>query len=275
MPRLRVGNADLYFEVHGQGPTIVLAHGVGGNHASWYQQVDAFARAYQVITIDQRGFGLSTDPDRRGRSAFIEDLTALLDHCRLEHVALVGQSMGGGTVAGFTCTYPARVRALVLADTLAALGESGPVKARMDQVRAATGHLSQAERVLGPRIRADHPELALLYGQIASFNAYSIKTVTGEPRRWTTEELAATEVPVLFVVGMDDALFPADIVRAVQAQVPNSFLVELADTGHSAYFENPRAFNDNVLSFLRKVGFPGSGADPERRRERPEGGDYA
>jgi pimeloyl-ACP methyl ester carboxylesterase len=275
MPRLRVGGADLYYEVHGEGPTVILAHGVGGNHASWYHQVDAFARAYQVITIDQRGFGLSTDPDRRGRSAFIDDLTALLDHCRLEAVALVGQSMGGGTVAGFTCAYPARVRALVLADTLAAVSEVGPLKTRMDEVRAATGHLSQVERVLGPRIRADHPELALLYGQIASFNAYTIKTVTGLPRPWTAEELAATGVPVLFVVGTDDALFPPDVVRAVRAQVPDSFLAELADTGHSAYFENPQAFNDCVLSFFQKVGFPGLGSDSERRGQRSQGGDHA
>ena len=275
MPRLRVGDADLYYEVHGEGPPIVLAHGVGGNHASWYHQLEAFACTYRVITIDQRGFGLSTDPDRRGRSAFIDDLTAVLDHCQLEQVALIGQSMGGATVAGFTCTHPARVRALVLADTLAGLRESGPIKARMDQARAATGHLSQAERVLGPRIRADHPELALLYGQIASFNATSIKTVAGEPRPWSTEELAASAVPVLFVVGRDDALFPADVVRAVRAQVPNSFLVELADTGHSAYFENPHAFNDSVLSFLQKVGCPGLRSDPERRSERSKGGDHA
>lgn len=258
MPRFEVTDAELYYEVHGQGPTVVFAHGIGGNHASWFYQVETFAHSYQVVTIDHRGFGLSTDPERRGREQFIGDLKALLDHLGVSEAALVGQSMGGGTVAGFTCSYPERVRALVLADTIAGYAEDGSIKIRMDAVRAATDGLSQTERVLGPRIRAKSPALSVLYGQIASFNNYTLKSIIGTPRRWSAAELSATRVPVLFVVGLHDILFPADVVRMVQAQIPGSHLVEIADTGHSAYFENPVEFNDSVLSFFQAVGFKGA-----------------
>ena len=63
-----VNGIDLYYESHGDGPAVVFAHGVGGNHASWYQQVPFFSRSYQAITVDQRGFG--SDDEQVGLDAF-------------------------------------------------------------------------------------------------------------------------------------------------------------------------------------------------------------
>ena len=138
--------------------------------------------------------------------------------------------------------------------------EDGSIKIRMDAVRAAADGLSQTERVLGPRIRAESPALSVLYGQIASFNNYTLKSIIGTPRRWSAAELSATRVPVLFVVGLHDILFPADVVRMVQAQIPGSHLVEIADTGHSAYFENPVEFSDSVLQLFSNRGVQGERA---------------
>ncbi len=67
---------QLYYEVHGEGEPLVLAHGLGGNHATWYQQVEVLAKAYQVITFDHRGFGLSSDTDNQSRAGFVSDLLA-------------------------------------------------------------------------------------------------------------------------------------------------------------------------------------------------------
>jgi len=54
---LAADGADLYWEAHGEGPAIVLAHGVGGNHAIWFRQLGPLSRANRVITFDHRGFG--------------------------------------------------------------------------------------------------------------------------------------------------------------------------------------------------------------------------
>ncbi|KAB2857571.1 MAG: alpha/beta hydrolase, partial [Sphingopyxis terrae] len=98
---LATAGAEIYWQALGEGPAVVLAHGVGGNHAIWYRQIDALSRSNRVITFDHRGFGLSRDLDARGRDAFIDDLTALLDHLDIAKAALVGQSMGAGTCIGF------------------------------------------------------------------------------------------------------------------------------------------------------------------------------
>src|SRR5215469_3892540 len=115
MPLAKINGIDLYYETHGQGPAIVLAHGGGGSHLSWWQQVPVLSQSYRCVTFDHRGFGLSHEiADGPGAGSFVEDLRALLDHLEIEKAAVVGQSMGGWTVLGFAAAYPRRTRALVL-----------------------------------------------------------------------------------------------------------------------------------------------------------------
>ena len=253
---LKTAGAEIYWQVYGQGPAVVLAHGIGGNHAIWYRQIDALARSNRVILFDHRGFGLSRDLDGRGRDAFVDDLTALLDHLGEGKVALVGQSMGAGTCVGFAHRAPERVAALAICDSLHGLVEKGEVKAIMDAARTTTATMGQIERVLGG---AAPRELAALYAQIASFNAVDRHSLTGRFDARPAADLGGKGFPVLFLCGVDDPLFPVDAVRLVQAEVAGSFLVEVNDAGHSAFLEQPVQFNDTILSLLQMAGHVGKG----------------
>ena len=251
MPYLAVAGAELYYESHGSGPAIVLAHGVGGNHAIWFNQVAEFSRTHRVITFDHRGFGNSTDADGLGRSAYSDDLATLLDHLEVRRVSLVGQSMGGGTCIGFAHCQPHRVSAMVLADTLHGLVLPGEAAALLDEAERQTRDLGQIERVLGARTRESEPAKAVLYRQINSFNATDRHSLKGSYRHTLTpEELGALRVPVLFIAGVDDVVFPVAAIRAVQARVSGSEWVEVADAGHSAFYEQPESFNRRVLEFI-------------------------
>ena len=74
MPKVQVNGIELYYEVHGDGPALVFAHGAGGNHLSWWQQVPVFSRRYCCVTFDHRGFGQSPDvPNGPGSQAFVQD----------------------------------------------------------------------------------------------------------------------------------------------------------------------------------------------------------
>lgn len=253
MPYIAAGQSKLYYEDYGEGPAVVLLHGVGGNHASWFNQAPTFSKRYRTIVVDQRAFGNSTDVEGLGRSAFIDDLVLLLDTLKLDRVSLVGQSMGGGTSAAFTCRFPERVRALVLADTIAGVILPEPHASEMAKVNAATANLSQAERVLGPLIRREDPERTLLYLQIASFNSVTIKTVKGSTPKWTPAQLAETGAPILYIVGEDDVIFPPALVRAAHELTTGSRYIEVPQAGHSAYFETPSVFNEAVLGFLDEI----------------------
>ncbi len=70
--RLEIGEFSLYYERVGAGPPIVFMHGLGGSHLSWWQQVPYFMRSFECITVDQRGFGLSPDPDGHFNRAHAE-----------------------------------------------------------------------------------------------------------------------------------------------------------------------------------------------------------
>lgn len=251
---LVTAGAEIYWQAHGAGPAVVLAHGIGGNHAIWYRQIDALARSNRVITFDHRGFGLSRDLDGRGRDAFVEDLAALLDHLGETNVALVGQSMGAGTCIGFAHRSPERVSALAICDSLHGIVETDAVKAIMDAARTKAANLSQVERVLGAGASR---ELAALYRQIASFNAADRHSLTGRFTARPAGELADKGFPILFLSGVEDILFPIEAVRLVQAEVAGSFLVEVNDAGHSAFLEAPVQFNDTVLSLLQMAGHVG------------------
>jgi pimeloyl-ACP methyl ester carboxylesterase len=231
----------------------VLAHGVGGNHAIWFQQLPELSKHYRVITFDHRGFGNSIDSGRHGRSAFVADLEKLLDHLGLPRVALVGQSMGGGTCLGFTAAHPERVSALVMCDSMHGFVESSAVKAIMQAARDATDNLTQLERVLGKSTREGRPAHAALYTQLNSFNQVNRSNLAGSFSPLVPPEvLAATGVPVLFLVGESDVLFPASAVQQLHQEVVGSEFVAVAGAGHSVFFEDPGAFNSAVLSFLSK-----------------------
>jgi pimeloyl-ACP methyl ester carboxylesterase len=253
MPLLAVNGTELYYESHGSGPVMVLAHGVGGNHAIWFNQIAWFAKTHRVITFDHRGFGNSTDPEQKGRSAYTDDLAALLSHLEVDSSVLVGQSMGGGTCVGYARLFPQRVRALVLADTLHGLQLPERVARIMQQAKSATEGLGQIERVLGARTRQADPARAELYRQINSFNATNRHSITGAyPYMLTPAELGALGVPVLFIAGEEDVLFPVTAIKAVQEQVAGSEWTEVTSAGHSAFYEQPEQFNRDVADFLRR-----------------------
>jgi 3-oxoadipate enol-lactonase len=253
MPKTQVNGINFYYEVHGDGPVIVFAHGAGGNHLSWWQQVPVFARQYRCLTFDHRGFGQSPDvADGPGSQAFVEDLKQLLDDLKIERVSLVAQSMGGRTCLGFTLAYPDRVQALVLADTT-----GGFADAHMTQLRAE-GEAAQAGPNQLPRTYARHfpeeqPAQAFLYEQIRTLNPPRREASVPGP---TAEQVQAIRTPTLLIVGEHDVIAPPALMKIFQGYVPHARLAEVAGAGHSVYFEKPEAFNRNVLEFLKDVVAP-------------------
>ena len=242
---------ELHYEVHGDGPPVVLAHGAGGTHMSWWQQVPAMSEHFRCITFDQRGFGYSRDvADGPGRAAFVDDLHALLEHLGIDRVALVGQSMGGWTTLGFAAAWPERVTALVLCDTPG--GYSDPEVARLMAQRPAV------RGAFAPSFAAREPELAFLYREIQrstpDLAPGGRARAAARPRSAPTDiaPVIEHEVPVLFVVGEEDSIFPAAALEAMHRKLPGSEFALVPDAGHSVYFERPEVFNRLVIEFLKR-----------------------
>ena len=264
MPTAPVNGIDLYYETHGEGDDVfVFAHGAGGNHLSWWNQVPAFAERGRVLTFDHRAFGQSADTNGLGSAAFVDDLRGLLDHLGIARATLVAQSMGGRSAMGFTLRHPDRVKALVMADTVLGIREivlahmDDDARAKMEETRRqrAAANAPTNTWALGPVFRERNPAGAFLYQQIADLNPPRDPAFLSSTEPETTrEQLAALSVPILWLVGEDDALMPPAMLRAAHALTPSSRLVVVPGCGHSVYFEAPQAFNAAVMDFLGIAG---------------------
>jgi 3-oxoadipate enol-lactonase len=259
MAFVSVNGITLYYQAQGQGPALVFAHGAGGNHLSWWQQVPYFSHDYRCVTFDHRAFGRSLDaPEASGRREFANDLRELLAHLRVEQLVIVAQSMGGRTAVGFTLRNPGRVRALVLAGTTGGAVNDELREAQQAHQRTPLGRRSLAQRAVAPRLRRERPDLAYLYGLIGRLNPPRprdfLAPIPGY-RGSSAETLAASGIPILFLVGEEDSITPPHIVRMAHEQVPGSQFDVIADAGHSAYFERAEAFNERVARFLADVGW--------------------
>jgi 3-oxoadipate enol-lactonase len=263
----REGHVDhdgesLYFQVAGDEatadhPPLVLCHGAGGNHASWYQQVSAFAHDRLVVTWDHRGFGRSTDrADRSGPEVAVGDLLAVLDHLGIDRADLVGQSMGGWTVAGAAMARPELARSLVLADTIAGF-QTDAVDAALGAPRtvamaALDGTVLGQHPAIDLGFSARHPERAHLYQSLSGMGSAQSGVIISRlmATRHGPEAVAAITCPVLLVVGDRDPLFPPASIRATAELLADARIVELPGCGHSPYFEDPEAWNLVVGRFL-------------------------
>jgi pimeloyl-ACP methyl ester carboxylesterase len=256
MPQVEREGASLYYEVHGSGPAIVLAHGAGGNAMSWWQQVPAFTAAHTTITFDHRAFGRSRCEDAAFHPKhFGGDLLAMLDAEGIERAALVCQSMGGWTGVRATLDAPDRVACLVLAGTPGGIVTPKVIEAVAGIARGideAAGIRGNA--ALAADFPAREPARAFLYDQINALN-------TGLDPRWLSRmfdeegriepsRLAGWSTPTLFLSGSADRLFPPASIREAAALVPGAELADLPGLGHSSYFEAPELFNERVLAFV-------------------------
>jgi 3-oxoadipate enol-lactonase len=245
------GGERIYAEITGQGDAIVLCHGLGGNHAIWWRQVDALAGEHTLVTWDQRGFGNSTARSGAvGIDEAVEDLRALLDALGIERAHLVGQSMGAFVTLRFALGSPDRVRSLVLSTTLAA---ADPDRSRALGGAVPSRQLRDRHPVVSESFSRAHPDLVVLYNQIASFGEKppSLQMLEYMAQQdFGDEELAGFDRPVLVLAAEHDTFCPPDILEATAARFPSATFEVIAGAEHSAYYERPEAWNEQVLRFI-------------------------
>jgi pimeloyl-ACP methyl ester carboxylesterase len=258
MPFVERDNASIYYEVHGEGPPIVFAHGAGGNTLIWWQQVPYFARNHKVVNFDHRGWGRSKcDQENRKARYFADDMKAVLDAAGVEKTAVVCQSMGGWTGMHFTLANPDRVSCLVLSGTPGGVMTPRVAEARArresqgSSARPATTPWNESHWALASDAFERNPGRAFLYAQMSSLNPPPGDSGTGE-MGIEPERLKGYSIPTMMLGGENDRIFAPELLKDVAQIIPGATFHIIPKSGHSPYFEAPDEFNQLVGEFITK-----------------------
>jgi pimeloyl-ACP methyl ester carboxylesterase len=249
MPILNRDGTHLYFEVHGQGPVLLLTHGFSATGDMWRGQVEAFSRNHTLVLWDMRGHGRSDspeDPAAYSEPLTIADMAALLDEAGAAQAIIGGLSLGGYMSLVFHRLHPERVRALLIIDT-------GP-GFRKDEARGTWN-----QKALASADRFEKEGLSILQSasrERAGSRHRSAEGLAKAARGMLTQRdglvmasLPSIQVPTLIVAGADDTPFlPATEYMA--QKIPDARKEIIPAAGHAVNIDQPEAFNEVVLSFL-------------------------
>jgi pimeloyl-ACP methyl ester carboxylesterase len=257
--RTRLQGLEVHYEVHGDGPPLVLVHGLGGSTAVW-RLVRAGLDGFQVLAYDLRGLGQSSTPaPPYSLGMLVADLDALLEHCGLDRVAVLGHSLGGAVALAYAAERPERVDAVV---AVSAPGGTPPEQRDVLGERARIAVQEGMGAIAELHVHAGLPE-AFLRAHPAETRAYRSVIAGGDAVGYAalcavladldlTDALAAVTAPVLLVHGDLDRVVPCAGTAAVAAAIRDCEVVELAGCGHVVPFERPEELASLAAGFLAR-----------------------
>ena len=254
MPFADAAGCRIYYETHGPrpgaAPAIVFAHGAGGNHLSWWQQIPHFRDRFTCVVFDHRGFGQSVDAEGGpAGAAFVDDLQALLDHLGIERATLVAQSMGGWTCLNFALRHPQRVERLMMCDTHGGM-RSRELDALWSETMRARVEPGEIHPAAGERMYREQPALHFLYREISALNPTAGPAAMRGVPAASSDDSAQLTLPVLFIAGEEDIVIPSPLIELASTHIPDARFTLVPECGHSVYFERAAIFNAILETFI-------------------------
>ena len=264
MPRVRLSDISLYYEIHGKGHPILLISGLNSDSASWAGVCGKFAEYFGVIVFDNRASGRSDTPDKKySIREMADDAIGLLDHLQVKKCHIIGHSMGGYIAQELSIYHPERVGKLILEATASVSSVRNNMLFNDFLKRFEKDHDNEALMRLwtywsfSPKTfkrknfieafiknASTYPYLQSAEGfkgqidAIASFDAYAeVKNIKAE---------------TFVIMGSDDILiYPAESMKLVRL-IKGSAFDEIKDTGHCIHVENPDVFTSKAIEFLTR-----------------------
>jgi len=266
MPKIKVNDINLYYEIHGQGQPIVCISGFTGDHNGWGLVVEGLAKNHQVITFDNRGIGQSDCPDYPYTMEMMaEDVIALMQALHLQKVHLIGNSMGGNIAQIIAYQHPELVKSLVLSNSfMQAHGRLVlHVRTRLDLMKLgfpipdevilhelllwvySSNYLGQPGVVeMLTKAALANPVATTIKGYESQLNAL----LTFDSRKWIDE----INVPCLVISADDDLLASREEAQQMVRRISGAQYFCFENMGHLPQLERPEDFNRLVLGFIAK-----------------------
>ena len=251
------------YRTKGEGPMLVLLHGIGSGSGSWFHQLHGLADRFRMVAWDAPGYGRTTPlaPETPDASDYASALQLFLSALDIRPDVLLGHSLGAMMAGRYATSFSPPTRALILADPANGYGEAD-ADTRSQKMNARIAMVDD----LGPEGMAASRSSNLLSAE-ASDDAmalvrWNMGQIHPEGYRQATRMLAHGHLigdaakydgPVLVMGGSEDRVTPEESCRAVATAFRNSEYRTLPGVGHASYVENGRQFNDMVIGYLETL----------------------
>ena len=263
MPKVKVKEIELFYEIKGSGEPLLLIAGFMCDRSYWSLLMPSLVSQYQVIRFDNRGIGQSSVPDDSySIEQMANDAVGLLDILGINKVHIIGHSMGGRIAQEIALLHPQRVRSLIL------LSCSAKGDERFNSIIASWGDLATKvdfklyEKIVLPWIFTDKfyavpdmvdqliewavnypfaPKPSVLYHQSRAIINHD-----------TTNRIQDIDCPTLVMVGKQDILSPVKFSEQLSQGIRNAELIVIEDGGHGFLIECTEAVAEAILKFLGK-----------------------
>ena len=257
MPIANINNADLWYEVLGQGEPLLLHHGYTASRVNWMPVAERLKDRYQIILMECRGTGESQHTQSGYEIAqYALDVVGLLDHLALARVAFAGHSMGGGIGFQLGVHHSERLTKLILKAAIPSggIGPLQPGTARSNssrQERAGTGP-SFLNRYHQGRTLAELEDDDWFEDRVNHLMTVSDGHIAGGLETMSklnlTAQLGDLTTPTLVIAGSGDGLLNANLQD--YQRLPNADLAVLSRVGHEVAVHAPDAVAEAIDKFM-------------------------
>ena len=257
MPVSRSNGVDIWYEVKGDGPPLVLIHANPFDHDLWLYQTAHFSTWFKVIGIDIRGYGRSakvTTP--YALKDMCDDVIGVMRDLGVSRAVCGGCSVGSGITLLLGLDHPDKFDALILVGGNS--GSSDRYQRRIDGYRADLGtyHIKHLRELVHPQFadsRLGSHLLNMFVEREPRLRGEAIAQVFMAGNHTdTTARLPAMKVPTLVINGEFDHSLPAG--QKTASLVPGAAHKVLPSTGHACCIEDPAGFDRLVMEFLQSRG---------------------
>jgi 3-oxoadipate enol-lactonase len=253
MPILRINQEDIYYEIEGRGPALVLIHSLGTSSTLWRDAIAHWKSRYTVVAMDCRGHGKSTSNGGVTLEDVASDLYALMKVLKLGSADVIGISMGGPVAAWLYTFAPELIRSIVLADTFISIPEAQPRLAiltkKLETMSMNEFGKEYASQTLLPATAPERHQALIASIANMSSQAY-LETVRSIFSQDIRAALAGIKIPVLVVVGDQDQRAPVAMSKEIVSLIPGARMEIIPDAGHLANIDNPAAFYCAIDQFF-------------------------
>ena len=253
----------LHYSRQGQGPALVILHGLFGSGTNWNSQAKRLTDHFDVILPDARNHGRSPHAPDMSYAVMADDLRQLMDDLALDNAVVLGHSMGGKTAMTLALRAPERVRALVVAD-IAPVDyheqSNSPLIEALQRVDLS-GITSRAEA--DSALAADIPQPMVRQFLLTNLQyedqhyRWRIPLDTLAERLPELESFPAMEAtysgPALFLYGTESSYVRPDMQTTIRRYFPSAELRSIPQAGHWLHAEQPQLFADELQRFLAQL----------------------